>query len=163
MANFVYNHFKHLVGSAGTGANLTTADFRVLFVMTNTTAGPLGTDNSGTDAEDVLTVGGFDDLDEYDGSGHPAGGIALTYPVSQVASYTKNAANNRSELDADDVLFSALAAGTRQAAAAFLYSFISDLASSIPVAWYDSGGFPFTGSGSDVTIQWNAGGVLQVT
>lgn len=155
MANFVYNDFKHDLGTGD--VDFSSDDFRVMFVMTNTTVGPLDTDNSGTDAQDVLTIGGFDDTDEYDGSGHASGGIALTGET-----YAKDAANNRSEFDADDVVFSSLGAGTRQAQAALLYKFISDLASSQPVAYYDTGGFPFSGSGSDVTIQWNAEGVLQI-
>lgn len=155
MANFVYNDFKHDLGIAA--VDFTADDFRVLFVMTNTTV-DFGTDNTGTDAQDVATIGAFDDIDEYGGAGHPAGGIALTGET-----FTKNVAASRSEFDATDVVFSALGAGLRQAQAALLYKFVTSLALSQPVAYYDTGGFPFAGSGSDVTIQWNTGGVLQIT
>lgn len=147
MANFTYTHAKHLLL---TGAlNLATADMRVCLVMTNTTA----------DTEkDVSTFAGFTTLDEYDGANYTTPGAALTGEA-----VTQDDANDRSEFDANDATFTALGVGTRQCQGAIVYAFVSNLNASIPIAWIDTGGFPFTGNGSNVTIQWNAEGIVQAT
>jgi len=56
-----------------------------------------------------------------------------------------------------------LGAGTRQNQGALLYIFVTADADHINVAWIDTGGFPFDGTGSNTTIQWNALGILQLT
>jgi hypothetical protein len=145
MANFVYNHAKHL---ALTGAlDLSTADVRVILVMTNTTADT---------EDDPTTVAGFTTLDEFDGSGYSSGGVALTGEA-----VAKDAGNNRSEFDATDATFTAIGAGTRDVQAALAIVWGGSLGASIPLAFIDTGGFPFTANGSNVVIQWNAEGILQ--
>lgn len=145
MANFVYNEAKNQLLRGG--IDFTSADMRVLLVMTNTTADT---------EDDANTIGGFTTLDEYDGSGYSAGGSALTGET-----VVEDAGNNRAYFDANDLTFTALGAGTRQCQAAILYKFITNTASSLPVGFIDTGGFPFTGNGSNVTLQWNANGILQ--
>ncbi len=147
MANFVYTHAKHLFL---TGAlNLSSADVRVALVMTNTTA----------DTEkDVSTISAFTTLDEYDGANYTSGGAALAGE-----SVAQDDANDRSEFDATDLTFSALGVGARQCQGAIVYAFVTNFGASIPIAWIDTGGFPFTGNGSNVTIQWNAEGIVQAT
>ena len=147
MANFVYTHAKHLFLTGG--LNLSTADMRVALVMTNTTA----------DTEkDLSTIGAFTTLDEYDGAGYSSGGSALAGE-----GVTQDDPNDRSEFDATDLTFTGLGVGTRQCQGAIVYAFVTNFGASIPVAWIDTGGFPFTGNGSNVTIQWNAEGILQAT
>jgi hypothetical protein len=152
MANFVYTQAKAelLKGTIDFDAP---DDIRALLVMTNTTADT---------EEDKTSFLGFTTLDEFDGSGYSSPGVALTSEAVSV-----DTVNNRGEFDADDAAFGALGAGTRDIAAVIVYKFITDLNSSLPIAYIDtvSGGttFPFTANGSTVTIQWNAEGIIQAT
>lgn len=144
MASFAYTHAKYLLA---TGAiDLATADIRVMLVMTNTTA----------DTEkDVEFVGDFTTLDEYDGANYAR--KALTEAVNQ------DDANDRAEFDATDIQWAALGAGTRQAQAMVVFLHDTNDAGSNPIAYIDSGGFPFSGNGGNVDVTWNAEGILQLT
>ena len=121
-------------------------DFRVLLVMTNTTADT---------EEDVATVSAFSTLDEYDGA---------NYARQELSSdtVTKDSTNDRGEYDAADITFTSLGAGTRQAQAAVIIKHVTNDTDSIPIAYIDTGGFPFAGNGGNVTIQWNSEGILQL-
>lgn len=123
-------------------------DIRVILVMTNTTAD--------TD-QDAGTISAIGTLDEYDGSGYTR--PALTQSV------VRDDANNRAELDANDFTFgSAVAAGTRQAAGMVVYRHVDGTAANdLPIAYIDSGGFPFSGNGGAINVTVNAEGLLQVT
>ena len=148
MANFCYSEYKHqlLLGSI----NHSSADIRVALLMTNTTANT---------EQDKTTVGGgtgFTTIDEYDGSGYTSPGQALANKA-----VTQDATNHRGVFDADDLTWTALGAGTRQCKAALIYKFVTNLNSSLPMAYIDTGGFPFAGNGSNVTLQWNAAGIIQ--
>lgn len=148
MASFAYDNFKRML-LAGEFDGDAPNDIRVLFVMTNTTA----------DTEkDKTTFGGFTTFDEFDGSGYTSGGAALASEAVAVDN-----ANNRGEFDANDVTFTAIGAGTRNIQAAIVYKFVTNVTSSIPLVFIDSGGFPFNGNGGDITIQWNAEGIIQAT
>jgi len=147
MADFVYDNAKEqlLLGAL----DFSTDDMRVALLMTNTTA----------DTEKAAaTVGGFTTPDDFDGSGYTAGGAALAGEA-----VTEDGANNRGEFDATNLTFSALGAGTRNIAGALLYKFVTNFNSSIPIAWIDSGGFPVTANGGDITLNWNAEGLIQAT
>lgn len=148
MANFVYNEAKRAILAGEVDLDLPD-DIRVLLVMTNTTADT---------EDDTNTFAGFTTLDEFDGSGYTSGGVALTGEA-----ISEDVTNNRAEFDANDAAFGALGAGTRQVQAAIVYKFITALSSSLPIAYIDTGGFPFTANGSTVTIQWNVEGILQAT
>jgi len=122
-----------------------TSDIRVLLVMSNTTAD--------TD-QDAATISAFGTLDEFDGANYAR--KAVTGEAT-----TEDDANNRAEMDADDITWSALGAGARQAVGMVVYKFVTNDADSIPIAFIDSGGFPFTGNGSDVAVTWNVEGIVQ--
>lgn len=147
MANFVFTKAKEQTLLAA--INYSTADLRILLVMTNTSLSTAG-------QEDIATLGAATTLDEYDGSGYTTAGAALATKV-----VTLDNANNRAFLDADDLTFAALGAGTRSCKAAILYKFVTNVGASLPIAYIDTGGFPFAGNGSNVTLQWNAAGILQ--
>ena len=144
MANFAYNEAKRALLQGE--IDLVNDDIRVMFVMTDTTA----------DLEDDANViADFTTLDEYDGSGYAR--QALTSKA-----VNEDSANNRAEFAATNSTFSNVAVGTRQVQAAILFKHVTGDADSVPIAYIDTGGFPFTGNGSDVIKQWNAEGILQL-
>lgn len=145
MANFVYNEAKNQILTGG--IDFASDDIRVLLVMSNTTAGA---------EDDKDTISGFTTLDEYDGANYSRQALANE-------AVNEKAANDRAEFDGDDVTFSSLGAGTRQCQAAIVYKHVTNDSDSIPIAYIDTGGFPFDGNGGDVTIQWNADGIVQAT
>lgn len=72
--------------------------------------------------------------------------------------FQESDANDRGEFDAADVTFEDIDAGT--ADAAILYVEGNDDTDSVLLAYIDDGGFPRTTNGGDLTIQWNANGIL---
>lgn len=145
MANFAYNHLKHLLATAG--IDFGTADLRMLLVMSNTTVDT---------EDDAVNLAGFTTIDEYDGANYARADLAGV-------SVAKDATNNRSEVTFTAPTFSSLGAGTRQCQAAVVYLHVDGTAANdIPLFYIDTGGFPFDGSGTDVTISPNAEGALQV-
>lgn len=147
MASFVYTPAKALILSGSLNFASGGDDLRVLLAMTNTTADTL------QDAHNLDEVS----LDEYDGSAY----VRKTLASEAV---NRDDANNRAEFDAADITWTALGAGTRQAQGMVLYQHVDGTAANdILVAWIDTGGFPFTGNGGDVSVTWNAEGILQAT
>ncbi len=148
--SFVYTPFKYhlLRGAVGLG----TCNCKVLLVMTNTTAD--------TD-QDAQLLNNITTLDEFDGSGYTKGGSAL---ASQVLS--EDDPNDRGEFTANALTFATLGAGTRQIQGALLYGCSGGAIStgnSLAIAFIDTGGFPISANGGDITITWNAEGILQAT
>jgi hypothetical protein len=122
-------------------------DIRVALCMSNTTA----------DTEtDKATISGFTTLDEMDGANYVRKALA-----SQTV--TEDGANARAEFDATDVTWTALGAGTRAVAGMLVYRHITNDTDSVPIAWIDTGGFPITANGGDLTVQWSVEGILQLT
>jgi hypothetical protein len=144
MSNFVYNEFKRAVAAGEIDLDAPN-DIRVILCMTNTTADT---------EDDVNTISGFTTLDEADGANYAR--IALASEA-----VNEDATNNRAEFDANDITWTALGAGTRQYQGMIVYKHVGADSSNIPICWVDTGGFPFTGNGSNVTVQWNAEGILQ--
>lgn len=142
--DFIYPHAKHLMGQGD--LDLSADDLRVLLVMSDTTA------DTETTAEKLSE---FTTLDEHDGDNYARQALANE-------AYAKDVGNARSEFDADDVTFASLGAGTRQCVGAIVYKYVDGAGNDIPIRWIDGGGFPFTASGADVVLQWNAEGILQV-
>lgn len=145
MAIFVYTNAKRalLAGEI----NLATDDMRVMLVMSDTT----------TDTEkDKSSFAGFTTTDEYDGSGYSSPGLPLSNQ-----SVTADDPNLRGEFDSTDEPAWTLGIGSRQCVGFILYKFDTDLATSIPVAFYDGAGFPFDGSGGLVGFIFDPEGVLQ--
>ncbi len=146
--SFVFNEAKRAFaeGEIDLGAD----DIRCVLVMSNTTF----------DTEvDIDTMADATTEDYYDGANHDStNGHALANEV-----VNEDAGNSRAEFDADDLVFSALGVGARQAQGIVVFKWITNIGLSLPIAFIDTGGFPFDGNGGDVTFQWNAEGILQVT
>lgn len=147
MANFVYNEAKRAIAAGEMNFAEAGIDMRVILVMTNTTCDT---------EDDVNFIDDWTTLDEYDGASYARQAIG-----TQVIN--EDVANNRAEIDGVDVTFTSLGVGTRQAQAAIIYKHVTNDADSVPICFIDTGGFPFDGNGGDVTIQWNAEGILQIT
>lgn len=147
MTSHVFDNAKELLLKGDLDFDEAGHDIRVMLCMTNTTA----------DTEkDKATISGFTTLDEMDGANYVRKALA-----NQLVS--EDNPNNRGEFDADNVVWTALGAGTRQVAGIVVFRFVTNDTDSIPIAWIDTGGFPFTANGGDVTVQWNAEGILQLT
>ena len=123
------------------------SDIRVLLVMSNTTAD--------TD-QDAATISAFTTLDEFDGANY-----VRKAPTGEAVN--QDDVNNRAELDADDITWTALGARTRQGIAMVVYKFVTDDTDSVPILYIDSGGFPFTGNGGNVAVTWNVEAIGQIT
>lgn len=149
MANFVYTPAKARLLSGD--LDLNAHDIRVALVMTNTTADT---------EQDASVMDDFTTLDEYDGA---------NYARQEIANEAVNAdtGNNRGEFDGDDIGWTALGAGTRQAQAMLLYRHVDGTdPNDQPIAYIDTTSpsvFPFAGNGGDVDVAWNAEGILQLT
>ena len=144
MASFWYNNAAEQIALGN--LDMDTHDIRVLLCMTNTTA----------DTErDKAFISLFTTLDEYDGAAYVRKALAAE-------AVAQDDVNNRAEFDATDVTWTALGAGTRNCQGMIIFRFVTVDADSVPIAWIDTGGFPFAGNGGDVTITWNAEGILQL-
>lgn len=145
MANFRYQNFAHRLAQGL--VNMGTADFRVALLMTNTTA---DTEKTADNPADFTT------LDECNGASYARvdlAGVSLTRDDGNLIVY----------MDANDAVFPTLGAGTRQNQGALLFIFVTNDTDHVNVAWIDTGGFPFDGTGANNTVQWNALGIVQLT
>jgi hypothetical protein len=126
--------------------NLATADVRAKLLMTNNTA------KTQVDAANLAAI---TTLDEYNGSGYAEAVLGS----KAVASDTTN---HRGWFDAADFTFGAtVAAGTRAAQGILVYVRVDGTAANdYPVAWIDTGGFPFSGSGGPVNVTVDVNGLV---
>jgi len=146
--SFAYTPFKERLLAGDVDMDEAANDVRVMLVMTNTTAD--------TD-QDAANIAAITTLDEYDGAAYVRKALA-----NQVTN--QDDPNNRGEFDADDITWTALGAGTRQAAGMVVYRHVDGTAANdLPIAYIDTGGFPFSGNGGNVTVTWNAEGIIQTT
>lgn len=151
MTDKYFNHASHLAASGGLdlGAAGTAGDLEVILVMT----GWVYATYKDATAVSTLALGTY----EFDGSGYARKVLGTT-------ALAKDAGNNRSELTAAATIWAALGQGANPAIGALL---VWDDGQSgndtltIPVAYWDSGGFPKDGTGSEFRITWNAEGLLQ--
>jgi len=143
MASFVYTEAKRalLAGEL----DMDTHDIRVMLVDSTTTADT---------EEDATTISGITTLGELSGTGYAR--VALANEA-----VAADNANDRGEFDADDAAWTGIDAGTAQAALVFRH--VTNDTDSVPIAYIDTGGFPIVTNGGNLTIQWNAEGILQLT
>lgn len=142
--SFVYTRAKRDIFNADIDFNLP-HDFRIILVDNTTTADT---------EEDAATISAFTTLGELSGAGYVRKALA-----NEVVN--EDTVNNRAEFDADDITWTGIDAGTAQAM--ILYKHVTNDTDSIPIAYIDTGGFPINTNGGDLTVQWNAEGILQGT
>jgi len=93
---------------------------------------------------------------ELSGSGYVADGELLSNRA-----VNQDDGNDRAEFDdTADMTWTGIDAGT--AAAAVIYLDSGTDSTSWPICYIDTGGFPVVTNGGDLTIQWNAEGILQL-
>lgn len=98
---------------------------------------------------------------ENSGTGYVAGFGNSGRKTLASKALTYDSANDRVEFDAADISWTGFNAGTI-AQLTGLREVTND-AGSVAIFNIDSGGFPVVGNGSDVTVQWNAEGIMQWT
>ena len=157
MASFVYHEFKNQVALGNIDlSSTTTRQFAVLLVMTNTTV-----DGAGASHEDTISdLAANYTLDEMDGSGYTRTGLLSV-------TLTEDGANGRVEWDAADTVFTSINAGTRSVDGAIVfYTGASQTYESsgdgtnVPICFLEFS--DFAANGGDITITWNAEGIVQV-
>jgi hypothetical protein len=146
MASFVYNKAKTAIlnGDIDFGGG---DDIRVAMAMTNTTCDT---------EDDTEFMDGFTTEDWMDGANYVRKNCSETV--------TENLPGNLAFFDdTTNHTWAALGAGTRQVAGFVIFKFVTNDTDSIPIAWIDTGGFPFAANGGDVTVTWNVAGVISLS
>ena len=153
MASFLYGPgaLRLIIGNAQTTTIDWPNDTNVKAALSTSTHVPNKDDVFYDDA-------GADDLldGELSGTGYTAGGDALG---TQTVAY--DSANDRVEFDAADAAWTGIDAGT--AAQATVLKDTGTETTSPVICNVDTGGFPVVTNGGDLTIQWNAEGIFQLT
>lgn len=140
MADAIYNEFKDALGDGDIDLN---NDTLKLALVNNYT---LDIDNH--------TVWSDVSANEVSGTGYTAGGQALTS-----VTWTKDAANDESVLEAADVTWSS---STITADGAVLYRDTGTASTSQLIAFFDFGTDQSSSNG-DFTVSWSANGILAVS
>lgn len=145
MASVVYNEFKY----RSAVAYMSGKDIRARLVMTNTTC---DTENDG-----VANLDDFTTIDPADATGYAD--VALTTEAT-----SKDDANDRGEIDADNVVFSGLSGdATRDYQGVLLYEYVDGTdANDIPVVFIDFAS-DIAAAATQVTVPWDAEGIIQYT
>lgn len=163
MASDIYNGTKTAFMDGGSG-NSVYASAEMPLNLTGDTIGVLlGSDDTSYtfDATDGDYVGDIFDggttATEFTGSYTPQ---TITTPT-----ITEDNTNNRAEFDGDDVTFSGLDNDTIQFAlvAKQVGGDWTTYGDDPLVAFIDSADFPLTANGGDVTISWDAEGIVQIS
>jgi hypothetical protein len=151
VANIVYNIAKKQLLDADLDFNLPN-DIRVLLLQANTDHNP---DDLSVQA--VLARAGTTELTST--------GYTRADGVMTGEGTVQDNGPNLAYFDANDVTFAGVSQlAAEQVTGYLVFKFITDDAGSIPILLVDTAtGFPLTPNGSDIQIQWNAAGILQIT
>ncbi len=150
--SFVYDHARFLQQEGLLDLREAGGDIRIALLKV---AGSTTCDTE----KDKATISGFTTLGEL---------VATNYVRKALANQvvTEDNINNRSEFNADPVIWSALGGAVNDTIGAMLiYKHVTNDADSIPIAYIDSAtgspGLPLTTNGGDVTMTPNAEGLIQ--
>lgn len=150
MAQTVYNIAKFQLMNADLDLNAPD-DIRVLLLEANSDINP--------DNATVSAVLGNAGTTEYSGTGYTRTDGTLTGEGT-----TQDDANDRAEFDATDAVFSTVSQDAAETVTGYLiFKWVTTDADSIPIMFDDTAtGLPLTANGSDITITWDAQGILQL-
>jgi hypothetical protein len=98
---------------------------------------------------------------ELSGTGYQAGFAGTGRKTLGTKTFSEDDPNDRGEFLAANLTWTGISAGT--AAAVVLYKHLTSDAASVLIAYIDSGGFPKVTNGGDLSINWNAEGILQLS
>lgn len=145
MASLVYNVGKTKIMNGG--IDLLTSNIRVMLVDSGYTP----------DADDAhMGIASGPVAQELSGTGYTADGELLSNKA-----VNQDDTNDRAEFDDTvDLTWTSISAGTADAAVVYYDS--GTASTSWPICYIDTGGFPVVTNGGDLTIQWNAEGILQL-
>lgn len=153
MASFVYNRAAKEIMD-GT-INLLTDTIKAMLVTSVYVAD--------RDHDFVDAGGASDPVDaELSGTGYVAGYAGAGRKTLAGKTITESDATDRAIFDANDLVWAAINAGTAAAVIIFKNGSADDTTSKL-IAYIDSGGFPKVTNGGDLTVTWNAAGVVQLT
>ena len=114
------------------------------------------------DHDFVDEAGANDPIDhELSGTGYAAGFAGSGRKTLASKAFSQDNTGDRGEFDAANLTWTGIDAGT--AAAAIVYKHNTADTDSILIAYIDSGGFPITTNSGDLTLTWNADGIVQLT
>ena len=145
MATFVYNRATRdiMKGDVDMDTKATTV------VLVGTNSG-ISTDTG------AATVSAFANLQEYTGANYARKNL-----LSSAYTVTEDGANNRTEWDASNVTYTALGSDADSCGGILIYlgSSTDNDTDNVPLAFLDI--TTFNGNTGDVTISWNAQGIVQ--
>jgi hypothetical protein len=160
MASFVYNIAKKKFADGALNWGVDDGSIKVMLV---TSAYSPNKDHIYVD-DGVSAASARPGQCEVTGTGYAGGwaGSGRKAIDNAGATYTtQDDTNDLAKLDADDIVWSGINVGAVQAAV--IYKSITSDAASYLIAYIDSGGFPVTTDGGNLTIAWAAGGVITLT
>lgn len=140
--DFVFTKATQLIGQAA--LDFVNDNFEVILVDdTNTCIAD----------RDAATIDAITTLGELAGTGYARKALASK-------AMTLDNPNNQSFFDAADTAYTAINAGTAEAA--LIYKKVNDDTDSIPVLFLDGGQFPMVTNGGNITVQWQATGLCKL-
>ena len=151
MANSYFNRGKNEIFNGS--IDLLTDTIKVMLVTSSYTFNA---------DDDFLDNGGANDPTDHElsGTGYQAGFAGTGRKTLSNKAVNLDDANDRSEFDNTvDLTWTAINAGT--AAAAIVYKHLTSDAASVMIAYIDTSGFPIVTNGGDLTLAFNAEGILQ--
>jgi hypothetical protein len=114
------------------------------------------------DNDFVDDAGANDPIDhELSGTGYAAGFAGAGRKTLGSIAITEDDTNDTAEFNAANLTWTGIDAGT--AAAVIIYRHLTSDALSTMIAYIDTGGFPVVTNSGDLTITWNAEGIIQLT
>lgn len=148
MATVILNEYKRAAAAGEIDWNAD--DIRARLVMSNTTC---DTENDG-----VVNLADYTTIDPCDATGYAD--VALANEA-----VNKDDANDRAELDADDISFSGLGGdASRGYQGVLLYKFVDGTdANDLAIAFIEFSNQPLSSGASQVDVPWDAQGILQMT
>lgn len=152
MADFLYN----------TGSNDLWDTTQPIDLIVDTIKVMLCTSSYVADRDNDFIEEGANDANEHEltGTGYTAGFGGSGRKTLGSKTITVDKANDRTEFDAADVVWTAISAGT--ASQALVVKEITNDLASVLIAHIDTGGFPIVTNGGDLTIAWNAEGIFSL-